>query len=289
MGKAKISRSAGKATSKVDEHQTSRLWASIGSLHEDNANLRSEVVSIGTRVDGIMDAIRQLRDTQSDMTAAQKTPWNVIFAGLTVLILVTASIGGAALAPLYLSDQYHGAEIHDHQTGPGHPEALMMHTRANKDIERIDGDVQEVKSLVSTVNDRSDERHQRAMTAIQDLDDALQREMRDLDTIQANRIESLDGMLQREMRFIDDIQSAKRQGLESRMNGETHLRDSLTKRFDGAEERLRQLQMNQAERLSDLEAKMAKAVFDVQKLNDRDYWTQQKELDRHARNANSDN
>lgn len=234
------------------------VWNAVDDLRTDVSSIKSSQASLVAKFDQVFEMFRQINGDR-------KTPWGIIISAIGVLIVLATALGGAALAPLYLNDSHQSSRhqeiigsLRDHMSQDGHPMAMQKHAAMEKDVERLDGDVTELKDQI--VN----------------LDEVLQREMRVLDDIQVTRLDNLDATLQREMRMLQDLQDAKRESVEDRVEANTtQAKKKEDSRFempdyerlvkptlDSMDSRTRDLETRQAERLSAIEAMLNKVMRD---------------------------
>jgi hypothetical protein len=122
-----------------DDDSTARL----ARLEEGFVGLRGEVHSLA-------QAISTLNDRMSNFG---RTNWGVYFAGLGVLLAFIATVGGGALAPLYLVSNLNTEMVndesvritrlqdkfHNHEMLDGHPTAIQRYTETTNRLDKIDG------------------------------------------------------------------------------------------------------------------------------------------------------
>jgi hypothetical protein len=164
------------------------VWNAIDNLKTDMNYIKLDMSAISVKIDNLAGVVGQIVKSTNE---ASKTPWNLILGIMAIMITMITAIGGAVLAPLYLSDGFLITEISKHIELEGHPKAMVMAAEMKKDVERIDGDTIEISNNVKL------------------LDEALQREMRVLDQVQQTKLDALDATLQREMRMADSLTSAR--------------------------------------------------------------------------------
>lgn len=100
------------------------VWNAIDGLRSDVVSIKTSLARLGSQMDSVSESTRSV-------IQGQKTPWGVILAGIGVSCSLAVSVGGAALAPLYLSDRYNSE--------------LMK-----RDIGRLDGDVAEIRGDIGS-------------------------------------------------------------------------------------------------------------------------------------------
>jgi hypothetical protein len=209
-------------------HSGTDVWNAIDNLKTDVPGIKGDMSAIGVKLDNVTDILGQVvRQTNE----SKKTPWSIIFGGMAVVISLGTATAGAVLAPLYLSDGYMGTQLKRHIESGGHPETKVLITSVDKDIERIDGDVQELKNGQTDNDKKSKERHDLAVQKTADLDTSLQREMRDLDTQQKIRLDGLDTTLQREIQMLLATSDARWLALETQLEAMIKNKERLESRI----------------------------------------------------------
>jgi len=222
------------------------VWNAVDDLRTDVSSIKSSQASLVAKFDQVFAMFQQIHGDR-------KTPWGVIISAMTFLAMLGMAIGGAALAPLYLMDSVHGNALKEHVSQDGHPIALQRHAAMERDVARLDGDIEELKETIKNTDLQSRERQTEVRDEIDNLDIALQREMRDLDVISDTKIANLDSNLQREMRMLSEIQDAKRDSISSRDKDNTE-------RDKAVGSRLSALEVKHAERMSALEVMLNKVM-----------------------------
>ena len=184
----------------TEREEIHQVWNAVDSLREDVGHIKTSQAAVSVKLDALHSALTATAETSRSaverINESSKTPWGLIIGACGFLMTLGGSLVVGALAPLYLMDSVHTAEIAEHSELHGHPEALQLSVGLARDISRLDGNVQETRQ------------------SVKDLDTALQREMRDLDKTQIERLNSWDTTLQREMRMLQDVADADRLGLK---------------------------------------------------------------------------
>ena len=204
-----------RSQSRKEARDIHAMWGAIDRLQLQQGELSTQMAQIGSKMDLLAESLHRVMDSAD---SASHHRWPTVFAGAAVLLSIIVSGGGAALAPLYLSDSHTRYTLERHMNLPGHPEAMVLHAQTERDIKRLDGDIREVKQSIVDNDQHSRERHDRAMEAIKQMDTNLQREMRDLDQTQIVRLNSADDKLLNEMQLRDEIEAAKREALELKID-----------------------------------------------------------------------
>lgn len=205
------------------------VWNAVDELRTDVSSIKSSQASLVAKFDQVFEMFRQINGDR-------KTPWGIIISAIGVLIVMVTAIGGAALAPLYLSDSHQASK----------------QAEENYDIRAR---IADIRREAEVADGRSRERQAEVRSELKLLDVTLQREMRDLDKVQIARLESLDRTLQREIGMNQELQDAKRDAINEKLSSNGREHDLLIKpRLDSIDERTRALETKYAERLSALEA-----------------------------------
>lgn len=152
---------------KETAHEVHDVWNAIDDLRSDVGTIKASQAALVAKFDQVVDTIRQLNQDR-------RTPWGVIIGAIGVALSMITAVGGAALAPLYLSDAFHNQQLREHIQHDGHPVALMRQAGIQKDVIRLDGNVNELKSQIRS------------------LDDTLQQELRELLMEQTERLAKLE-------------------------------------------------------------------------------------------------
>ena len=199
------------AATKDELHGLRSALERVTAEQVQQATILATVVS---KIDILADAVNHM---QRNMEQRSQGQWPTIFAGIAVVISIVLSVGGAALGPLYMSDNFTSDVLQRHIEEPGHSVAMQMHAGIAKDIERLDQADQTRNDRLARLDSQLAAESQSQRDANKALDAALQREMRDLDDVQRTRLDSLDQILQREMRMLNEITEAKTNTLKERI------------------------------------------------------------------------
>jgi hypothetical protein len=186
------------------------VWNAVDDLRTDVSSIKSSQAALIAKFDQVFNMFQQLHGDR-------KTPWNIIISGLGVLIVLAIALGGSALAPLYQSDSH-------------------LTVAQGELKQEIATELAEIKRDMELVDARSQERQLEVRS-----------ELKSLDESQLARLNNLDVALQREMRLIQELQDAKRESLAGKI-------ESQGVRSSESADRLQALEVRQAERISALES-----------------------------------
>lgn len=166
------------------EKQYSQLDSRVAALESDMSNLIRSVDRLNQSIDGMSQRV----------SASGATNWGVLGTWTAVLVTVIGGLGTLALLPVRERMLEVDSRLELHRNELGHPATLVS-------LQALKEDYEETKDQLT----KSSQEKARAITA---LDEALQREMRDLDSAvlaeTTARIETLDTTLQREFNLIAD-------------------------------------------------------------------------------------
>lgn len=246
------------------------IWQEINEQRGEQSQLKVDLAGISQKLDALVQAVSsqsvRLDAIQNKQSEAGRTNWST-WAAMGALLLSIVVLGAQGwISPISVGQKAIEEKLDRHIAKPGHEIAMQLHAGISKDITRLDGDVESLHGQ------------------LEKLDTNLQREMRDLDTVQKTRIDNLDTVLQREMNFLADIAETKRIALESRDEISNSRLGDLEKRIlsieasrysanDAKSDLIRNedSHVKHAERLSKLEALLEKVVREQEQRTQRVY------------------
>lgn len=122
------------------------VWTAIDSLRNDVGAITNTLARVSSQIEAMAD--------QNDkIVERQTTPWGVIVGAIGVTTSLIIAIGGAALAPLYLSDAHNSEQIKRHIESTGHPELIRSVSILAGHADGIDVDLREVRKDIADHRD----------------------------------------------------------------------------------------------------------------------------------------
>lgn len=162
-------------------------------IHAEVATLKAEVSNIANAVDNLAKAVARMGERDRD---ANKTNWAVVFGGVgLILAIMTPILTGFAWMTLRVDSQ-----MTAHSNESGHAGAMIQHGRH---AERFDRAFHEIDGNG---------------VALKELDNNLQREMRDLTTALSTQIKATDDRLKTEMLLVGVGRETRLVQVEQRLN-----------------------------------------------------------------------
>ena len=90
-------------TTPKKRHDVDEVWGAIEDLRHDMSTVKTGMAGIIAKIDTLAESVRNINQDR-------KVPWGVIIGAIGVSVSLVTALGGAALAPLYMTDAYQANE-----------------------------------------------------------------------------------------------------------------------------------------------------------------------------------